>query len=113
MTPQQRDRYGQLIQASNALAAARILQGTTADGAARVIAKAVTTRNPRTRYTWPGRGPDHPTVTGTAGPDARPRLGGHPPSALPEDNRRIRPAMINGTGGEHLSADLTASCRRS
>jgi len=51
MSPQQRDRYGRLIQASNAQSAAHTPHGTPADDAARVIAKAVTARKPRTRYT--------------------------------------------------------------
>lgn len=51
MSPEQRDRYGSLIQAINAHSAAHTPGGTPADAAARVIAKAVTTRKPRTRYT--------------------------------------------------------------
>lgn len=51
MSPEQRDRYGRLIQAVNAHAAAHIPNGRPADDAARVIAKAVTAGKPRTRYT--------------------------------------------------------------
>jgi NAD(P)-dependent dehydrogenase (short-subunit alcohol dehydrogenase family) len=51
MTPEQDERYGSLIQAINALMASGTSSGLTADAAARVIAKAVTTRRPRTRYT--------------------------------------------------------------
>ncbi|MET4922422.1 SDR family oxidoreductase [Streptomyces sp. PSRA5] len=51
MTPQQEDRYGGLVQANNRLMASGTASGLTADAAARVIAKAVTARRPRTRYT--------------------------------------------------------------
>jgi NAD(P)-dependent dehydrogenase (short-subunit alcohol dehydrogenase family) len=51
MTPEHDDRYGNLIQANNTLMASGTGSGVTADAAARVIAKAVTTRKPRTRYT--------------------------------------------------------------
>ncbi|MFE4646409.1 SDR family NAD(P)-dependent oxidoreductase [Streptomyces sp. NPDC056730] len=51
MTPEQDDRYGGLVQANNALMASGTASGLTADAAARVITKAVTTRRPRTRYT--------------------------------------------------------------
>jgi NAD(P)-dependent dehydrogenase (short-subunit alcohol dehydrogenase family) len=51
MTPEQTDRYGSLIQANNTMMAAGTASGVTADAAARVIAKAVTSRKPRTRYT--------------------------------------------------------------
>ncbi|MDH2387277.1 SDR family oxidoreductase [Streptomyces sp. HNM0663] len=51
MSPEQRDRYGPLVQAVIALTAAGTASGKTADDAARVIAKAVTARKPRTRYT--------------------------------------------------------------
>ena len=51
MSPEQRDRYGRLIQAVNAQSAAHTPSGTPADDAARVIAKAVTAGKPRTRYT--------------------------------------------------------------
>ncbi|MFE9725315.1 SDR family oxidoreductase [Streptomyces sp. NPDC005794] len=51
MTPEQGERYGDLVQANNALMASGTASGLTADAAARVIAKAVTTRRPRTRYT--------------------------------------------------------------
>ncbi|MBW4719398.1 SDR family oxidoreductase [Saccharothrix obliqua] len=50
MSPQHRDRYGSLIRAVNAHSAAHAPGGTSADDVARVIAKAVTTRKPRTRY---------------------------------------------------------------
>lgn len=49
MTPEQDERYGSLVQAINTLMASGTASGLTA--AARVIAKAVTTRRPRTRYT--------------------------------------------------------------
>ncbi|MCF6470607.1 SDR family oxidoreductase [Nonomuraea sp. MG754425] len=51
MTPEQDRRYGSLVQATNTLMATGTASGVTADAAARVIAKAVTTRKPRTRYT--------------------------------------------------------------
>ncbi len=51
MTPEQDERYGGLVQAINTLMATGTASGVTADAAARVIAKAVTTRRPRTRYT--------------------------------------------------------------
>lgn len=55
MTAGQHERYGRLIQAINAQSAAHAPNGRSADDAARVIAKAVTTARPRTRYTV-GRG---------------------------------------------------------
>ena len=51
MTPEQDERYGSLVEAINTLMASGTAGGVTADAAARVIAKAVTTRRPRTRYT--------------------------------------------------------------
>jgi len=51
MTPEQHERYGHLVQAINTLMATGTASGLTADAAARVIAKVVTTRRPRTRYT--------------------------------------------------------------
>ncbi|GLX02105.1 short-chain dehydrogenase [Microtetraspora sp. NBRC 16547] len=51
MSPQQRDRYGPLVQAVTAQTAAFTTSGRSADDAARVIAKAVTAGKPRTRYT--------------------------------------------------------------
>ncbi len=51
MTPEQDERYGGLVQANNALMDSGTARGVTADAAARIIAKAVTTRRPRTRYT--------------------------------------------------------------
>ncbi|AXK31350.1 SDR family NAD(P)-dependent oxidoreductase [Streptomyces armeniacus] len=51
MTPEQEARYGGLVEANNALMATGTAAGLTADAAARVIAKAVTARRPRTRYT--------------------------------------------------------------
>ncbi|MBB1261437.1 SDR family oxidoreductase [Streptomyces alkaliterrae] len=51
MSPEHRDRYGPLIQAVMALTAAGTTGGSSAEDAARVIAKAVTARKPRTRYT--------------------------------------------------------------
>jgi NAD(P)-dependent dehydrogenase (short-subunit alcohol dehydrogenase family) len=51
MTPEQDERYGGLVQAINTLMASGTSSGLTADAAALVIAKAVTTRKPRTRYT--------------------------------------------------------------
>ncbi|MGW1061920.1 SDR family oxidoreductase [Micromonospora rubida] len=51
MTPEQDERYGSLVQAINTLMASGTASGVTADAAARVIAKAVTTRRPRARYT--------------------------------------------------------------
>jgi short-subunit dehydrogenase len=51
MTPEQDERYGSLVQANSKLIATGTASGLTADAAARVIAKALTTRKPRTRYT--------------------------------------------------------------
>ncbi|MDF6019649.1 SDR family oxidoreductase [Streptomyces sp. JH34] len=51
MTPDQEERYGGLVRANNGLMASGTASGLTADAAARVIAKAVTVRRPRTRYT--------------------------------------------------------------
>ncbi|MGH8920531.1 MAG: SDR family NAD(P)-dependent oxidoreductase [Actinomycetes bacterium] len=51
MTPEQDARYGDLVQAINSLMSSGTASGLTADAAARVIAKAVTARRPRTRYT--------------------------------------------------------------
>ncbi len=51
MTPEQSQRYGGLVQAITAQTAAFTDSGLPADAAARVIAKAVTARKPRTRYT--------------------------------------------------------------
>ncbi|QDI72997.1 dehydrogenase [Streptomyces calvus] len=51
MTPEQDERYGSLLQANNKLMTSGTASGLTADAAARVIARAVTTPRPRTRYT--------------------------------------------------------------
>jgi NAD(P)-dependent dehydrogenase (short-subunit alcohol dehydrogenase family) len=51
MTPDQSRRYGALVKAITAQTAAHTKSGLPADAAARVIAKAVTARKPRTRYT--------------------------------------------------------------
>jgi hypothetical protein len=51
MTPEQSWRYGGLLQAITAQTASFIESGMPADAAARVIVKAATARNPRTRYT--------------------------------------------------------------
>jgi NAD(P)-dependent dehydrogenase (short-subunit alcohol dehydrogenase family) len=51
MTPEQNARYGDLVQALPSHVAAFTEAGVTADVAARTIAKAVTDRRPRTRYT--------------------------------------------------------------
>ncbi|MCY0937280.1 SDR family oxidoreductase [Streptomyces sp. H34-S4] len=51
MTPEQGERYGGLVRANNKLMASGTASGLTADAAALVIAKAVTARRPRTRYT--------------------------------------------------------------
>jgi NAD(P)-dependent dehydrogenase (short-subunit alcohol dehydrogenase family) len=51
MTPEQRQRYGALVHAVAAQAAASAKLGSSAEAAAEVIAKAVTARRPRTRYT--------------------------------------------------------------
>jgi len=51
MTPEQRERYGGLVHAVAAQAASAAKSGLPADAAAKVIAKAVTARKPRTRYT--------------------------------------------------------------
>ncbi len=51
MTPQQRRRYGGLVQAVNRQAVSSTKSGLPADAAAKVIAKAVAARKPRARYT--------------------------------------------------------------
>jgi NAD(P)-dependent dehydrogenase (short-subunit alcohol dehydrogenase family) len=51
MTPQQRRRYGALVHAVNAQAEASTKSGLPAEVAAAAIAKAITARRPRTRYT--------------------------------------------------------------
>ena len=51
MTPEQSQRYGGLVQAITAQTAYYTQSGLPADAAAQVIAKAVTARKPRTRYT--------------------------------------------------------------
>lgn len=51
MTPEHDARYGGLVRANNRFMASGTASGLTADAAARVIAKAVTVRRPRTRYT--------------------------------------------------------------
>ena len=51
MTPEQSQRYGALVQAVNTQAESSTRSGMPADAAAKVIAKAVTARKPRTRYT--------------------------------------------------------------
>ncbi len=51
MTPEQTGRYGDLVDTINTMMATGTEAGVTAEAAARVIAKAVTARNPRTRYT--------------------------------------------------------------
>jgi NAD(P)-dependent dehydrogenase (short-subunit alcohol dehydrogenase family) len=51
MTPEQSQRYGGLVQAVNKQAESSTRSGLPADAAAKVIAKAVTVRKPRTRYT--------------------------------------------------------------
>jgi NAD(P)-dependent dehydrogenase (short-subunit alcohol dehydrogenase family) len=51
MTPEHDERYGSLIQAITTQMTKGTGSGVTADAAALVIAKAVTTRKPRTRYT--------------------------------------------------------------
>lgn len=51
MTPEQRQRYGALVQAVTAQTEHHTKSGLSADAAAKVIADAVTTRKPRTRYT--------------------------------------------------------------
>ncbi len=51
MTPEQSQRYGGLMQAVSTQTALFTKSGLPADAAAKVIAKAVTTGRPRTRYT--------------------------------------------------------------
>jgi NAD(P)-dependent dehydrogenase (short-subunit alcohol dehydrogenase family) len=51
MTPEQSRRYGPLVHAVNAQAVSSTKSGQPAEAAATVIAKAVTARRPRTRYT--------------------------------------------------------------
>ena len=51
MTPEQRERYGALVHAVAAQAASSARSGLPTEAAAKVIARAVTARKPRTRYT--------------------------------------------------------------
>ena len=51
MTPEQRQRYGALVHAITAQTASHTKSGLPAEAAAKVIAKAVSARKPRTRYT--------------------------------------------------------------
>ncbi|MBM2621959.1 SDR family NAD(P)-dependent oxidoreductase [Actinoplanes sp. LDG1-06] len=51
MSPEQNERYGDLVQALPSHVAAFTEAGNTAEEAARTIAKAATVRRPRTRYT--------------------------------------------------------------
>ncbi len=51
MTPEQSRRYGPLVHAVNAQAVSSTKSGQPAEAAAKVIAKAVAARKPRTRYT--------------------------------------------------------------
>jgi NAD(P)-dependent dehydrogenase (short-subunit alcohol dehydrogenase family) len=51
MTPEQSQRYGVLVAAVNAQALSSTESGLPAEAAAKVIARAVTARRPRTRYT--------------------------------------------------------------
>ena len=51
MTPEQRQRYSGLVHAVTAQAASATETGVSAEAAAKVIARAVTARKPRTRYT--------------------------------------------------------------
>jgi NAD(P)-dependent dehydrogenase (short-subunit alcohol dehydrogenase family) len=51
MTPEQSRRYGPLVHAVNAQAVSSTKSGRPAEAAAKVIAKAITARRPRTRYT--------------------------------------------------------------
>ena len=51
MTPEQRQRYGNLVHAVNEQAISSTKSGLPATAAATVIAKAITARKPRTRYT--------------------------------------------------------------
>ncbi|WP_245733325.1 SDR family oxidoreductase [Lentzea jiangxiensis] len=51
MSPEQDQRYGGLVQAINSLMASGTSSGVTAEAAGEAIAKVVTARRPRTRYT--------------------------------------------------------------
>jgi NAD(P)-dependent dehydrogenase (short-subunit alcohol dehydrogenase family) len=68
MTPEQSQRYGGLVQAITAQAASETDRGMSADGAAKVIATAVTAHKPRTRYTV-GRGAAMGTLMARILPD--------------------------------------------
>ena len=76
MTPEQSRRYGGLVHAVNAQAVSSTESGLPADAAATVIAKAVTARRPRTRYTV---GRDAAMITRLVARPARPRT--RPPLA--------------------------------
>ncbi|WP_221329602.1 SDR family oxidoreductase [Actinoplanes sp. L3-i22] len=89
MTPEQDARYGGLVQAINSLMASGTSAGLTADAAARVIAKAVTARRPRTRYTV---GRDAAMIIGMA-------------RVLPD---RLLDRVIAGTVRRHLPKPTTA-----
>jgi NAD(P)-dependent dehydrogenase (short-subunit alcohol dehydrogenase family) len=82
MTVEQNRRYGPLLQAITAQAAAHTTSGSglAAEAVAEVIAKAVTTRKPRTR---PRRRTDHPVGALPTRPNPRPRHRRRSAAALP------------------------------
>ncbi len=63
MTPEQDQRYGALVHAVTGQAASAMESGVSADVAAQVLAKAVTARKPRTRYTIGREGALLPLLT--------------------------------------------------
>lgn len=98
MTPEQNARYGRLIRTINELMASGTEAGVTAEAAAQVVAKAVTTRRPRTRYTI---GRDAALITRSS-------------RVLPDRALdRVIAALLNRTEREHArgAADDLASGR--
>jgi NAD(P)-dependent dehydrogenase (short-subunit alcohol dehydrogenase family) len=94
MTPEQSQRYGALVHAITAQTASHTNSGLPADAAAKVIAKAVTARKPRTRYTI-GRdaATAHPLGAHPARPDTRPRICRRSASPLSQrEQMGIRPS---------------------
>ena len=72
MTSDQNRRYGALVQAINAQTASHTTSCLPAEAAAKVIAKAVTARKPRTRYTVGRDAALVPPGTHPVRPDTRP-----------------------------------------
>src|SRR5262245_52852724 len=120
MPPDQSQRYRGLVQAITAQTASFTKSGLPADAAAKVIAKAVTARKPRTRYTI---GRDAALLTRLARilarPDTRPRLCRRSASPLSQ-GEQMSTARTFSRGccsprycRQSLSAQLLRTLRRS